>query len=154
MHCITYIQAFDGLGCCLFWGSGSVVNPLFIAACGLFVFGHCFVMQHFVSFLGLQSSCQEREIWLTLIMLCCRLGVCVLCLFLMEPYAGLWSVTGTFSSYTHSLFELHCIWILKVWKPVRHIMSGHLQSIKPTQNPTENPHFEQYKLQSNSAVLR
>ena len=53
-----YIQTYDGLGCCLFWGSDFVVvNSLFIDACGLFVFGHCFVMQYFVSFLGLQSSC-------------------------------------------------------------------------------------------------
>ena len=41
-----------------------VVDPMFIVApivCGSFVFGPCFIMQHFVSFLVLPSSPQGRE---------------------------------------------------------------------------------------------
>ena len=43
-----------------FWGGGGV-------------FGSCFVLQYFVSFLVLQSSCLGREIWL--LDFCCALNV-------------------------------------------------------------------------------
>ena len=69
---VKYIETFDGLGCCQFWGSGSVVvNSLFIVACGLFC------------------------VW----SLFCNAVLCVISRFAIillrkrEPYAGLWSVT-------------------------------------------------------------
>ena len=65
--------------------SKTMVLSLFIVApivCGSFMLGPCFVMQCLVSFLVLQSSCQEREGWL--LYFYCLLDVIRLLLFFVS----------------------------------------------------------------------
>ena len=67
-----------------------VVDSLFAVApivCRFFVFGPCFVVQYFVSFLVLQSSQKER--WLLKNCFKCHVTVSVLCLFLTVQCVGL-----------------------------------------------------------------
>ena len=92
-------------------GSGSaVIYSLFVVACnttknfnhvcGNFVFGPCFVMQHF---LVLQSSPwgRERAGCLTFNVFWMSCSCIVICLFLTVQWVGLWCVIVAFSGHTH-----------------------------------------------------
>ena len=62
------------------------------------MFGPCFVVQYFVSFLALQP-------YRCLLGLYC-LAIFVLCFFLMVSWVGMWCVIVTFHGPTHLLFAI------------------------------------------------
>ena len=70
------------------------------------VFDPCFVMQYFVTFLGLKSSHWERAGCLIFI-------VCYCCLHL--PHDGLWRVIVAFLGHTHLLFVVNLFMIFLIF---------------------------------------
>ena len=66
------------------------------------MFGSCFVMQYYVSFLILQSSCRGRES-LLLYLYCLIVGV--IWPFLIVLWVDLQCVVVVFSDHTHLLFD-------------------------------------------------
>ena len=74
------------------------------------MFGLCFVVHYFVSFLLLQLSRSEREKWLLYFScLLCHLTVSVLCLFLIVLRVGLQCLVVSFSGHIHLLFHVYLL---------------------------------------------
>ena len=73
------------------------------------------VVLNVLSSLAIHFTGEERVGCFVSMCSCCRVTVCVLCLFLTVPWVGLRSVTEAFPGHTHLLFNrIHVIFTFHI----------------------------------------